>query len=205
MSAYITAIRKPPKTLTEQEQKMLLKVTGQRRDGFRDHMIYSLALGTGLRAHEIVALNVGDVFDETGRPRRIVQLHVFKRSNSDNDSQVVILPDAARFKLSKFWEWKRRKGQSTVPETALFISRNGGRISTRQLRHAFGVWQERAGFERRLSFHSLRHSACSAVQNREGDLRKTQRFARHKSPVSTAIYTEPSDENMIRLAQNLPC
>ena len=56
MSRYIDHIPTPPPTLTDEEQRRLLQVTGEHRAGFRDHMIVSLALGTGLRMHEIAAL-----------------------------------------------------------------------------------------------------------------------------------------------------
>ena len=60
MTAYADTISRPVKTLTEAEQRALLKVTGQHVDGFRDHVIFSLAMGTGLREHELLALDVGD-------------------------------------------------------------------------------------------------------------------------------------------------
>jgi integrase len=69
MTAYADAIAKPPRTLTELEQKLILKTTGEHRDGFRDHVLISLALGTGLREHELLALDMGDVFDDDGRVR----------------------------------------------------------------------------------------------------------------------------------------
>jgi len=69
-----------PRTLTELEQKLILKTTGEHRDGYRDHVIISLALGTGLREHELLTLDCGDVFAEDGRARRRVSLRVFKRS-----------------------------------------------------------------------------------------------------------------------------
>lgn len=55
MTAYADAIAKPPRTLTDLEQKLILKTTGEHRDGYRDHGIISLALGTGLREHELLA------------------------------------------------------------------------------------------------------------------------------------------------------
>lgn len=58
---------KSPRTLTEREQRALLKVTGEHRAGYRDHVLYAMALGTGLREHELIALTVGDVFRD-GRP-----------------------------------------------------------------------------------------------------------------------------------------
>ena len=45
MANYADATR-TPRTLTEREQRALLKVTGEHRDGYRDHVIISLALGT---------------------------------------------------------------------------------------------------------------------------------------------------------------
>jgi integrase/recombinase XerC len=62
-----------PATLTRSEQQSLLEVSASHP---RDHMIFSLALGTGLRLSEIVGLNVGDVFTPDGCPR-----HYFTRSH----------------------------------------------------------------------------------------------------------------------------
>ena len=204
MTAYADRIARAPRTLSEREQRALLATTGQHKNGFRDHVIYSLALGTGLREHEILALNVGDVFAD-GRARRRVQLRVFKRSNDDVASQEVILPDNVRAKLDKLYAWKRRAGQSLDGEAPLFVSRKKGRLSTRQTRHAFKRWQERAGFDRAFNFHALRHTACTNLYRASRDIRLTQRFARHKTITSTAIYTHPTDEDMIRSLQHLTC
>ena len=122
MTAYADRIARAPRTLSEREQRALLAVTGQHKDGFRDHVIYSLALGTGLREHELLALDVGDVFTD-GRARRRVQLRVFKRSNDDVASQEVILPDNVRAKLDKLYAWKRRAGQSLDDEAPLRLPR----------------------------------------------------------------------------------
>jgi integrase len=53
-----------PQTLTHSE--MILRATAGNP---RDHLIYSLALGTGLRLAEIVGLNVGDVYIDDRTPR----------------------------------------------------------------------------------------------------------------------------------------
>ena len=57
MTAYADRIARAPRTLSEREQRALLAVTGQHKDGFRDHVIFSLALGTALREHELLALD----------------------------------------------------------------------------------------------------------------------------------------------------
>ena len=55
-----------PTTLTKAEQRLIPRATAR---NVRDHLIYSLALGTGLRLGEIVGLNVGDIFAPNGAPR----------------------------------------------------------------------------------------------------------------------------------------
>jgi site-specific recombinase XerC len=205
MTAYADAVARPPRTLTELEQKLLLKVTGEHRDGFRDHVLISLALGTGLREHELLALDLGDVFDGDGRAKRRVALRVFKRSADEPAVQEVVLPDLVRAKLEKLRAWKKREGESLAPDAPLFVSRLGRRLSARQLRENFATWQRRAGFERRLSFHALRHTACSTLYRRTKDIRLTQRFARHKSILTTSIYAHPSDDDMVRAVRELPC
>lgn len=205
MTAYADAVARPPRTLDEREQMLLLRATGQHSDGFRDHVLFALAIGTGLREHEILALDVGDVFGEGGRCRTRVRLRVFKRSNPDAEAHEVVLPDALRAKLDKLLRWKKTRGEDVSPEAPVFVSRNGRRLSARQLRHAFGVWQERAGFERRFNFHALRHTACTNLYRRTRDIRLTQRFARHRSLLSTAIYTHPTDEDLVRAVRELPC
>jgi len=205
MGFFISKIATPHRTLTDREHHQLLKVTGEQRDGYRDHVLYSMALATGLREHELAGLEVGDVFEDDGKAKNRIALRVFKRSSDAPAQQDVIVPEALRVKLEKFWGWKAWERESLVPDAPLFASNRGTRLSTRQLRHGFAVWQRRAGFDRHVSFHVLRHSACSAVYRRTKDIRLTQRFARHKSILTTAVYSHPTDEDLHRAVDRLPC
>ena len=101
MPAYAAALPRPPRTLTELEQGTLLKVTGKHRSGFRDHVIFAVALGTGLREHGIAALDVGDVLHDDGRVRRRIALRTFKRSSTESATQEVFIPDSLFYKLGK--------------------------------------------------------------------------------------------------------
>lgn len=90
-----------PPTLTAREQRALLNAS---RAHARDHALFSLALGTGLRLAEIVGLDVGDVF-ESGKPRQRVLLRpeIAKRGRAGD----VFLPDALMPKPWRFWRHKR--------------------------------------------------------------------------------------------------
>jgi integrase len=52
--------------MTREEQRSLLHASASHP---RDHLVFSVALGTGLRLAEIVGLNVGDVFFPDGRAK----------------------------------------------------------------------------------------------------------------------------------------
>ena len=163
----------------------------------------TLALATALRAHELLGLDVGDVFDASCRARRRVRLRVFKRSNDNADTHEVVLPDGLRTKLDRFIGWQRQAGQSVEPDAPLFVSRQRNRLSERQLRYRFKEWQARAGFERSFNFHALRHTACTNFYRATKDIRLTQRFARHASVMSTMRYTHCSDEELVAAVQRL--
>jgi site-specific recombinase XerC len=96
-------------------------------------------------------------------------------------------------------------GQSLEPEAPLFLSAQGRRLSPRAAQWRFHSWQERAGFDRRYGFHQLRHSAVTAVYRMSRNLFLAQRFARHASPLTTIVYTHPSDEELYEGIRDLPC
>ena len=52
---------------------------------------------------------------------------------------------------------------------------------------------------------ATRHTACSAIYRSTKDIRLTQRFARHTSVLTTAIYTHPTDEDLLRALEGLTC
>jgi site-specific recombinase XerC len=170
----------------------------------RDHLIYSLALGTGLRLAEIVGLNVGDVYLPNGAPRTRIRLRpeLVKGGRAAD----VFLPDSLVRKFRRFRLFKRRKGQGLKPGDPLFCSQGGKRrISPRRVQFAFRTWQVKAGFDRLYPFHALRHTAVTNVYRSSRDLFLAQRFARHVSPLTTTIYTHPSDEELFKGVRSLTC
>jgi integrase len=189
-----------PTTLTQAEQRTILRAT---KANVRDHTIYSLALGTGLRLGEIVGLNVGDVFNGNGRPRTRIRIRpeIAKRGKAGD----VFLPDRLVAKLRRFRAFKKQRAESLEPAAPLFCSQSRMRISKRRVQFAWREWQKRAGFDRLYPFHCLRHSSITNVYRATHDLFLAQRFARHASPLTTTVYTHPSDEEVRREIQQLNC
>lgn len=201
---YIDSV-KPVKALTTREIASILRVTGEHKSGYRDHIIIALALGTGLREHELIGLDMGDVYTPRGLARTRVKLRVFKTSNSDESMQEVLLSGALRAKLDKYRAYKDSKGLGIQALDPVFESQRNKRLSLRMVRHMWGVWQKKAGFERKLNFHALRHTACQSLYKRTKDIKLVQQFARHKSVESTMIYTRVSDDDLMRALEDQPC
>jgi integrase/recombinase XerC len=189
-----------PQTLTTSEQEALLQATAGHP---RDHLIFSLALGTGLRLAEIVGLDVGDLYFPDGALRVRVRLRPAIAKNGRAGD--VFLPDGLMPKLSGFWSHKIRRGEHLDPISPLFCSQSGQRISKRRVQVVFRVWQVRAGFDRLYPFHGLRHTAVTNVYRASRDLFLAQRFARHVSPLTTVVYTHPSDEELREGVRGLSC
>lgn len=190
-----------PKTFSSSEQKMLLR---ESRANVRDHVILSIALGTGLRESEILGLDVGDVVSDEG-VKRHVTLRVYKRSNKDAASQTLILSDTLRIKIKAFLRWKAKHGESVEGRAPLFLSQKGTRIADRTVRHNFAALQKSAGFERVLNFHSLRHTALTNLYQTTKDIRLVQRVARHANIESTCIYAAVSEEDILVAMNKVPC
>ena len=103
-----------PPTLTEGELRTILAASSGK---IRDHLIFSLALGTGLRLAELVGLNVGDVYALDGTPRSRVRIRPeIAKGGRTGD---IFLPDALEPKLRKFWAYKRVGGEGTGPQDPL--------------------------------------------------------------------------------------
>ena len=189
-----------PETMTAAEQAALLRATAAHTDP-RDHVLYSMALGTGLRLRELLGLNVGDVSPDGRQVRRRVVLAVTKAGRRGE----VFLPARLIPKLRRFLAWKHAHGESLEPDAPLFMSSQGRRLSPRAAQWRFAWWQERAGFDRRYNFHALRHSAVTNVYRASRNLFLAQRFARHASPLTTIVYTHPADEELWEGVRELPC
>jgi len=189
-----------PQTLTAAEQAALLRASAGHP---RDHVILSVALGTGLRLAEIVGLNVGDLFFPDGTPR--VRVRLRPEITKGGRAGDVFLPDALVGKLARFWSWKAARMERLGPGDPVFCNQSGVRVSKRRVQMAYRSWQVRAGFDRLYPFHALRHCAISAVYRASRDLFLAQRFARHASPLTTTVYIGPSDEELKEGVRRLAC
>ncbi len=175
-----------PKALPEADVQSLLEAVRRAGDtptGLRDIALLELLYATGLRVSELVALNVNDLNLTTG---------TLRCTGKGNKERELPLYKTAVLALDRYLREGRIFLQRNAEETALFLNRNGRRL-TRQ-----GVWAilrqyARAASLEALTPHTLRHTFATHLLDGGADLREVQHFLGHSSITSTQIYTHVSN------------
>ena len=153
-------------------------------EGKRNYAIFSLISACGLRTIEAVRADVGDIRKVAG----VMVLYVRGKGKSEKDSFVKLtepIIDAINDYLSLRGEVKGNE-----PLFASLANRNkGGRMTTRSISRICKTAMKNAGFNsKRLTAHSLRHSAVTIALMGGMSLQDTQMFARHATIATTTIY-----------------
>jgi len=183
--------RKVPNYLSADEAKALLRALAKCDDSIarRDHVIFSLLLGTGMRLGSLVGLNAGDV--------NIVQSTITIKAKGGREETVFLNP-----RLCKLFA-RYIKAVSATDGTPLFRSRNGGRLGPRQVQLRLKYWLKAAGITKPLSVHCLRHSFATRLYSLSGDLRLVQRALRHRQITTTEIYARVEDRTLRKALESL--
>ena len=146
----------------------------------RDRALFEIAYGCGLRAEELVDLDVGSVdFDAE-------QVRV---EGKGAKTRFVPAGEAALAALRRYLERARPALAPGGAEPALFVSRTGRRLSTSDVRRRLATQARRAGLAAGLSPHALRHSFATHLLEGGADLRAIQELLGHSSISTTQVYT----------------
>lgn len=151
----------------------------------RDRAMFELAYSCGLRAEEIVRLDVDSLdFDAES-----VRVH-----GKGDKTRVVPIGEPAQRALRRYLDGARPALAARPGEGALLLSRNGRRLSTSDVRRRLERWVREAAVAGRVSPHALRHSFATHLLEGGADLRSIQELLGHSSVSTTQIYTrvEPS-------------
>jgi site-specific recombinase XerD len=145
----------------------------------RDRAMFELAYSCGLRAEEIVSLDVADV-DHDAEQVRV--------EGKGRKTRVVPVGEPALAAVREYLE-RARPALQAAPAGALFLSKTGRRLGTSDVRRRLRGWTARSGVGQGISPHSLRHSFATHLLDGGADLRSIQEMLGHASVSSTQIYT----------------
>ncbi|WP_297294200.1 site-specific tyrosine recombinase XerD [uncultured Oscillibacter sp.] len=185
--AAAKAERKYPKILTSKEVDLFLEQP-QCVDakGFRDHAMLELLYATGIRVSELITLDLEDLNLAAG----------FIHCSSKGKERIIPLYRTA-VKALQDYAWKIRPQLiSDEEETALFVNMNGERMSRQGFWKIIKYYQEKAGIEKEITPHTLRHSFAVHLLENGADLRSIQEMLGHADISSTQIYTHVVKGNL---------
>jgi integrase/recombinase XerD len=176
-----------PKFLTEQEvQNLLAQPEGKNIRGIRDKAMLELLYATGLRVTELVSLKLKDL--------NLEQVYVLCQGKGGKE-RIVPFGHSAQDALREYLQRARPKFLKKEDPTLFLSSR--GKAFTRQ-----GFWKmlkgygRKAGLEKKISPHVLRHSFATHLLERGADLRSVQLMLGHSQITTTQIYTHISRKHL---------
>jgi site-specific recombinase XerD len=146
----------------------------------RDRALFEVAYGSGLRAEELVTLDVAAVdFDAE-------ELRV---EGKGAKTRIVPAGEPALRAVARYLERARPALHGGDSEDALFLSKSGRRLSTSDVRRRLRAWTRHAEVQGGVSPHTLRHSFATHLLEGGADLRAIQELLGHASISTTQIYT----------------
>ena len=175
------SVQKLPQILTNKEVERLLEQPDcVDAKGYRDRAMLELLYATGIRVSELIGLNVGDV--NTGAGLLICR-------GRSRDRAIPLYPAAVKA-LKEYTEFVRPGMISSPEQEALFVNINGERMSRQGFWKLVKNYQMKAGIEKDITPHTLRHSFAAHLLENGADIHSIQEMMGHADIGSTQIYSQ---------------
>jgi integrase/recombinase XerC len=156
--------------------------------GLRDRAILETLYSAGLRVSELTGLNVEDLDISEG----IATV----RGKGRKERLVLLGPQA----LEALRAWLHGRDAvapgRAAAQPAVFLNRNGTRLSSRSVGRLLEKYLKQAGLDPRTSPHTLRHSFATHLLNNGADIRSVQELLGHRSLGTTQIYTHLTTQRL---------
>lgn len=166
-----------PKNIDVDGMNQLLEFEAVYPLDVRDRTMLEVMYGAGLRLAELVGIDCCHLEPDTGEVRVI---------GKGSKERRLPMGSTAIHWLKR---WLPLREQFKPQDDALFISRQGKRISTRNVQKRFAERGIKQGMNQHIHPHKLRHSFASHLLESGGDLRAVQELLGHASLTTTQIYT----------------
>jgi site-specific recombinase XerD len=170
-----------PRTLKAEDVATLLnRIPATTPLEMRDRALFELAYACGLRAEELVDLDLESIdFDaETVRVE-----------GKGGKTRFVPAGEPALRSVTRYLERARPALAASDDERALLLSKSGRRLSTSDVRRRLKVWARHASQQGAVHPHALRHSFATHLLEGGADLRAIQELLGHSSISTTQVYT----------------
>jgi integrase/recombinase XerD len=180
--------RSLPKSLTEEEVESLLNAPAVSDPlGARDRCMLEVLYATGLRVSELVNLKHNQVNLNQG---------VIRVLGKGNRERLIPLGEEAVRWMNDFLKGPRNEILLDRATDYLFPTRRGDRMTRQAFWHIIKRYARKAGVDKQLSPHTLRHAFATHLLNHGADLRVVQMLLGHSDLSTTQIYTHVARERM---------
>ena len=181
--------RLPTYLTLEQLTALIDAADGASAQEMRDRAILELMYAAGLRLSEVVGLNLGnlDLQEQTVR--------VWGKGNKE---RIVLIGRFAVQALRLYLQKGRPQLVQRQEEKALFLNRDGGRLSARSVQLIVRKYALRAGLDQRVFPHLLRHTFATHLLDNDAELRVVQELMGHARATSTQIYLHVTEAQQRR-------
>jgi integrase/recombinase XerC len=153
--------------------------------GLRDRAILEALYSAGLRVSELTGLNTADLDLDSGLAT--------VRGKGKRERLALFGPKALQ--ALKLW-LDARAALPPRQSDAVFLNKNGTRLTTRSVGRLLEKYLAMAGLDPRTSPHSLRHSFATHLLDRGADIRSVQELLGHRSLATTQIYTHVTTKRL---------
>jgi integrase/recombinase XerC len=181
--------RSLPHALSPDEAVRMVELpTGGSLLAVRDKAVYELFYSSGLRLAELTGLDCAALDLNEGAVRV---------TGKGSKTRIVPVGSHAAAALQA---WLGVRIQLAQPdEPALFVGRNGRRLTPRAVQLRMKAWGIRQGIRSGVHPHLLRHSFASHVLQSSGDLRAVQEMLGHASISTTQVYTHLDFQHLSKI------
>ncbi len=173
-----------PKVIHSIDIKKLFEVT----ENLKHNTMLKLSYGMGLRVSEIINLKVIDIDSRS--------MQVFIERAKGKKDRYANLPESILEQLRKYY-------QEYQPKEYLFEGQYGGQYSVRSCQMVFQNSLSKAGINKKVGIHSLRHSFATHLLEKGTDVRFIQDLLGHKDIKTTLLYTHISDKSIQKIKSPL--
>lgn len=176
----VTTPRAPrhlPKNIDVDEVDRLLEIDLNDPLAVRDRAMLEIMYGAGLRLSELVGIDTGHLDMASG------EVWVIGKGSKERRLPV------GRTAVLWLEHWLDMRELFAPEDNAVFLSKQGKRISARNVQKRFAEWGVKQGVSSHIHPHKLRHSFATHMLESSGDLRAVQELLGHANLSTTQIYT----------------
>ncbi len=173
--------KKLPEILSVEKVSILLNEPDiSESKGIRDKAMLETLYATGIRVSELISLNIDDVNPGAG---------VIKCISKGKERFIPLYP-AAITAINEYIQNVRGNMIADPNEQALFVNMNGERMSRQGFWKIIKYYTEKAGIEKDITPHTLRHSFAAHLLENGADIHAIQEMLGHSDISSTQIYAQ---------------